>query len=477
MLAGDDTNTTSVPPRPMSHDDSTASEPCARRSCESDSRTVLHTISAPVFSSVTTKSKVEQRPLKPCLKTGARSNSKSSSETNRESIYQYDAEDPCSIRNPCSSHGQSRPMSSSSNSFTKACPIIRPTIGQSDSLLAATDQSQETVKKTPSCPSMLSAAKSNLANPATTRADVLAVATAPPWSLDVAIDHDSADPFTTNTRSTLETYGVDPSYEDNSLRHNTRSGRRRSSSASQAFEGRNTAAARDLERVNTILSDWSGPMNVSTSGSTPRLRMVSDDDGRPQCNRAFEDEEGLLASAPPNSQRTSTTTSRHGSRPTSAPMTRTTSEDALQNPHPYDVFWISPHETTLTVPHPDGRSGHVFGTDRRRGQLFAARKLSNIEEADLKFRGHRDSVTLAHSRLIRSGGASPELIAHSDSVSLARRRMHARNHTAAAERGVRTGHMKDPEMCEPGKSDSPVSIVRQTPEIQPSVQSNFRILE
>ena len=62
------------------------------------------------------------------------------------------------------------------------------------------------------------------------------------------------------------------------------------------------------------------------------------------------------------------------------------------------------------------------------------RKLSNLEEADTKFRDHRDSVTIAHSRIVHSGGVSPELFAHRDSVSLGKKRMHARNHAASAAR-------------------------------------------
>jgi hypothetical protein len=45
-------------------------------------------------------------------------------------------------------------------------------------------------------------------------------------------------------------------------------------------------------------------------------------------------------------------------------------------------------------------------------------------------------VTIAHSRLVHSGGVSPELFAHRDSVSIAKKRMHAKNHAASAARQI-----------------------------------------
>jgi hypothetical protein len=64
------------------------------------------------------------------------------------------------------------------------------------------------------------------------------------------------------------------------------------------------------------------------------------------------------------------------------------------------------------------------------------RNLSDLDEADTKFRDHRDSVTIAHARIVHSGSVSPELFAHRSSVSLGKKRMHARNHAASAARTV-----------------------------------------
>jgi hypothetical protein len=89
-----------------------------------------------------------------------------------------------------------------------------------------------------------------------------------------------------------------------------------------------------------------------------------------------------------------------------------------------------PAEHSLVVP----KVEILHGKGRKTKPAGVSRKLSNLEEADTKFRDHRDSVTIAHSRLVHSGGVSPELFTHRDSVSLGKKRMHARNHAASVAR-------------------------------------------
>jgi hypothetical protein len=133
---------------------------------------------------------------------------------------------------------------------------------------------------------------------------------------------------------------------------------------------------------------------------------------------------------------TSGTPSRIPSRPVSAPLTRTVSceeisfRDALQETPPHTPQAGSPPlEQSLVMPSVEVR-------ERKTKPSAGVRKLSNLEEAETKFRDHRDSVTIAHSRLVCSGGLSPELFAHRDSVSLGKKRMHARNHATSAARTI-----------------------------------------
>ena len=100
----------------------------------------------------------------------------------------------------------------------------------------------------------------------------------------------------------------------------------------------------------------------------------------------------------------------------------------------------------LVVPGSDAWSAYLVTARRKLGASSPERKLSNVEEADVKFRNHRDSVTIAHSRLIHSGGMRPELFAHSDSLLMAKQRMHARDHAAPASRHMHRSTSKS----EPG---------------------------
>ena len=139
--------------------------------------------------------------------------------------------------------------------------------------------------------------------------------------------------------------------------------------------------------------------------------------------------------APPNSERVSAVHSRRPSRPASARMSRAASHDESSEPLvSRDIRIDDPItslEAALVVPDPEAWSAHLIAARRRLGVPSPERKLSNVEEADLRFRNHRDSLTLAHGRLIDSSGVRPELFAHRDSVKIAKKRMHARNHKHA----------------------------------------------
>jgi hypothetical protein len=96
--------------------------------------------------------------------------------------------------------------------------------------------------------------------------------------------------------------------------------------------------------------------------------------------------------------------------------------------------WIAPLADALVVPELDLQSTCLLNTTRKVRQIPTIRKLSNVEDTDVKFRGHRDSVTLARSRLMHSSGIAPGLFAHKDSVSVARDHVSAA--AAAADGGL-----------------------------------------
>ncbi|KAH7400992.1 hypothetical protein DE146DRAFT_654585 [Phaeosphaeria sp. MPI-PUGE-AT-0046c] len=197
-------------------------------------------------------------------------------------------------------------------------------------------------------------------------------------------------------------------------------------------------ATKGLQRVNSKLTDWSGSWTTPLDTFKPTIVVFPDEDSRTKTLENGNGDEDYVVLAPPNSQRTSASHSRLSSCPASAPLTRAPSREQLE----IDTFiqtsnvepnqdWVTPLENALNVPKCDTRSTQMLNTNRKSRQAPTYRKLSNIEEADLKFRGHRDSVTLAHTRLMHSGGLSPELFAHKDSISMARKRMYARNYAVS----------------------------------------------
>jgi hypothetical protein len=292
-----------------------------------------------------------------------------------------------------------------------------------------------------SCPGTV--IKSCLADPAITRTAVHVIAIAPSWKLD-EVPEDSKDPATPTMQiveSGSRRYEV--VWEDFPAEHRVRL-RQRRSTASHSLEAVSSPATRGLQRVNSKLTDWSGSWNSPSNSFKPTIVVFPDDDGRrSQYDCTVEDDDEIVVIAPPNSRMTSAGPSRLPSRPASAPMTRVASRedinlgDALREELPGDEQdWTLPSEQ-LVVPDPE--VSRLPGSSRSLRQSGALRKLSNIEEADLKFRGHRDSITIAHSRLLHSGGVSPELRVHRDSVSMAKKRMHARNHAISGARDFPAG--------------------------------------
>ncbi|KAF1933016.1 uncharacterized protein M421DRAFT_53318 [Didymella exigua CBS 183.55] len=291
-----------------------------------------------------------------------------------------------------------------------------------------------------SCPGAALLARRSPAYPAMTRTDVQVIAIAPVLSNFPAMNAtDQAEVEETDPATATMQIGEpgNGSYEvvwDDIPPEQNVSTRWRSSSASQALEAA-SVGTRGLERVNTKLTEWSGTWNMPPESFKPIIVIFPDDDDRrPHFECAVVDDEDIEISAPPNSERVSAAHSRRSSQPASARMSRATSHEELYGPPlPVDNGANSP-EATLVVPDPVvpvAWSAHLAAARRKLGVPSKERKLSNVEEADLKFRNHRDSVTLAHSRLINSSGVRPELFAHRDSVTIAKKRMHAKNHQHA----------------------------------------------
>lgn len=278
------------------------------------------------------------------------------------------------------------------------------------------------------CPGTALIARRTLACPAVTRTDVHVVTIGSSSSKAAGMDRtdqceiEAADPATP-TMPIVEWGNED--YEvfrdDGPPEHNVRTTRHESL----------VDQAQGLDCVNTKLTEWSGDWNTPACSFKPTVvAFPGNDRRRARFERDIVDDENIDIFAPPNSERVSAAHSRHISRRPSARMSRATSNDNFSEPTlPRDTFLDNPSTRagqTLVVPNPEAWSALLMKARRKRGVSSPERKLSNVEETDLKFRNHRDSVALAHSRLVQAGVVRPELFAHEDPGKMAKRRMHVK---------------------------------------------------
>lgn len=296
---------------------------------------------------------------------------------------------------------------------------------------------RKSLKRLSSCPGPNK--KGKPADTAITRTDVHVVAIAPSWGINDVAEGEgivSATPTMQFVESKTGSYEVvwnDVPPEDDVRAH------RRSSSASLSLQTAASTATRGLDRVNNKLTEWSwegGSPGSLPSSFRPHIVVFPDEDGhKSRLGCAVEDED-LIISAPPNSERTSAIPSRQPSGPPSGRASRSSSSDEselnseLAFGHP--VKRIDSKQEALVVPNPNTSLEASGGMQRPPTN----RRLSNIEDSEVKFRGHRDSVTLARSRNFNAGGVSPELFVHRDSVAMAKKRMHTRNHATLAARQI-----------------------------------------
>jgi hypothetical protein len=226
---------------------------------------------------------------------------------------------------------------------------------------------------------------------------------------------------------------------------------RRDSSASQSLQvaGGSVSAAgatRGLERVNTKLTEWSWSTEEqttstsTTTGFQPRIVVYPDEDGRVErMGGAVDENEDVDFFAPPNSARMS----RSVSDDEQEEEIKLDLQEALQLPDTHFTDNTSSKRPSLVVPDPDATISRSGSRSTSTRSLPSDRRLSNVDDSDVKFRGHRDSVALARSRIFNAGGlvslVAPELLTHRDRVALSRKHMLvrgglAKSHATASAR-------------------------------------------
>lgn len=320
--------------------------------------------------------------------------------------------------------------------------------------------------RAPAYVSEVSTAKSNPADPTVTRTDVHVITITPSWRVEELDRQGGAIPTAPTTKMLEYKNG---SYEviknDAPIEHIIKT-KRKSSHDSHDLDAAGSGAMHGLECVNTKLTDWSGTWPDSLK---PAIVVSPDGSGHtPQYDCSVEHDEDIVVLVPPNSQRTSGAPSCFPSRPVSAPITRIASHDDMvleldeEDEPPHDsIHWNIPKEQLPLVLNQECRATQLVDASRRMRTPVKSRKLSNIDDADIRFRGHRDSVIIARSRLVRSSGISPELVAYSHPDSTSKKSMHAKIYATLGREILHTRDI-DSELLE-SFDDDEVSVVSLSP--------------
>jgi hypothetical protein len=283
----------------------------------------------------------------------------------------------------------------------------------------------------------VSKTKGRVADCAVTRTDVHVVALAPNQAPD-ATNKAGTDATPTMQFVESSTGRIEVVWDDVPVEDETRYSRR-ASSASQALNQVQSTRGRGLEHVNSKLTDWALGREGQEEHFRPQIVVFPDEDSlasrRPS---TVAHNSRAPVGAPPNSQMTSANPSRIPSQTASKHPSRHGSNDedkhdvAVEESKSSDseISGANDNVRMLVVPDPDASLASHPNTSRKPRSYPATHRASDVDEfSDLNhFHGHRDSVTLARSRIHNSGGISPDLFMHRDSVSMAKKRMHARNH-------------------------------------------------
>ncbi|KAF2006921.1 hypothetical protein P154DRAFT_558868 [Amniculicola lignicola CBS 123094] len=298
----------------------------------------------------------------------------------------------------------------------------------------------KTFKRMRSCPGPKT--KSSTADPAITKTDVHVIAVAPSLSMDDIPDEDPIE-TTIPTMQIVESRSgcYEVVWDNVPPEHDIRE-RRRGSTASLALQNVGSGGAKGLERVNTRLTEWTQGKDSPTDIFKPQIVVFPDSDGRSRNLDPSYDDDEFTIFAPPNTTHPSANQSTHPYRSESVRLSTSSSHDDTNSQHSGDSPMTEKPDSvhsSLVLPDPGAatkRPGYLIGASRGVRKPPQDRRLSNVDESDMKFRGHRDSVTLLRSRMVTSSGISLELFMHRDSVSMAKKRMYARNHAVSSAREI-----------------------------------------
>ncbi|KAJ4350534.1 uncharacterized protein N0V89_009155 [Didymosphaeria variabile] len=318
------------------------------------------------------------------------------------------------------------------------------------------------IRGEPSCSRL--GTKGRPADPAVTKTDVHVVTRAPACEFDV-LPHELDIVTATPTMQIVQSR--DSCYEivwDDVPAEDKQRGHRRSSVASLALRTASSATKDDLERVNSKLFEWDWGRGPDLESFAPQIVVFPDDQGHAHGLTSTTDgDEDASMRAPPNNQRTSDALSSLPSTPATARPSRPPSQD---EPGPVgeleaDDLNDSDEGTVaaLIVPDPEARPASLPTLHNDSKKPLEDRRFSNIDDSEVRFRGHRDSVTMARARLLANGRVSPEILEVRKYGTMAKRRMHAMNRGNSEEETAEANIATR----EPARSHEPACLASSSP--------------
>ncbi|KAL1591908.1 hypothetical protein SLS60_011500 [Paraconiothyrium brasiliense] len=275
--------------------------------------------------------------------------------------------------------------------------------------------------------------KGRLVVPAVTKTEVHVITLAPTCELEVLpheLDIATANPTTQNVQPPDNSYAV---VREDIPAEGKQEFPSQDSVTFLALRTPSPVTKCDLEGVNSKVSEWDWGQDLDSESSAPQIIIFPDDEGHAHAVTSMTDVEGDAAKrVPPNSQKTSSALSCPPSTPAIARPSRPPSHDK-----PGSVGKLransrknSDEDTVLDVPISKAKLTISTTSSNKSKKPLADRRLSNVDDFEVKFRGHRDSVTMARSRLLAHRRVSPEVLEFS---TTAKKRMHANNRGISEE--------------------------------------------
>jgi hypothetical protein len=149
-----------------------------------------------------------------------------------------------------------------------------------------------------------------------------------------------------------------------------------------------------------------------------------------------DDDENAAMRAPSNSQKTSGALSCSSSMPATTRPSRPPSQDESEATDSLGVNKSNDSgggaTAALSIPS-SAQLGTIATLPDKFKKSQTDRRLSMTDDFEMKFRGHRDSVTIARSRLLHNRGLSPELLEVQKYASTTKGRRHARTRGKSEE--------------------------------------------